>query len=360
MKTKLLIPVVFCLITITACKTNSQVTSLQKSPEEIAGLIIKDLLSRPDFMIYRTPGVTALHYAEVCCAYGSLKFSGNVQDSLTLNKVIARYEKATPEFIPNTENHVDANVYGILPLEIYMHTKNKDYLNKGLYYAGGQWKDTLPGGFTSQTRYWIDDIYMIGCLQVQAYRATGDNIYLDRVALEIHSYIEKLQQEDGLFFHGPDAPIYWGRGNGWVAAGLAEVISVLPETNPYYPSILAGYKKMMETLLKNQSKDGMWHQVINKPESFKETSSTAMFGFAMAMGVKNGILPKKPFQAAYIKAWNALIEYIDEDGKIGEVCVGTGQSQDIQYYYNRPRIKGDFHGQAAMIWFASTLVSNRE
>ena len=84
---------------------------------------------------------------------------------------------------------------------------------------------------------------MIGCLQVQAYRATGKMIYLERAALEIDSYIQKLQQPNGLFYHGIDAPFFWGRGNGWVAAGLAELLSVLPESNPHYNSILKGIKK---------------------------------------------------------------------------------------------------------------------
>jgi unsaturated rhamnogalacturonyl hydrolase len=120
---------------------------------------------------------------------------------------------------------------------------------------------------------------MIGCLQIQAYRSTGNMIYLERAALEIDSYIQRLQQPNGLFYHGIDAPFYWGRGNGWVAAGLAELLSVLPESNSHYNSILNGYKKMMKTLVETQASDGMWRQLIDKEESFKETSSTGMFGF---------------------------------------------------------------------------------
>jgi rhamnogalacturonyl hydrolase YesR len=83
-----------------------------------------------------------------------------------------------------------------------------------------------------------------------------------------------------------------------------------------------------------------------------------MIGFAMSMGVKKGILPKEPFTTAYKKAWNSLTEYLDEDGKIREVCVGTGQSSDINYYLSRPRTTGDFHGQAPMLWFAYSLIAD--
>lgn len=336
----------------------NEVNELNRTPDEIVRLLINDLLTRPDYMVYQTPGVSALHYAEICAAYGAVKVAGQLNDRKTIDAVIARYNDERATKIPNTANHVDANVYGILPLEIFIQTNDSSYLEKGMELAGGQWKDPLPNGMSAQTRYWIDDIYMIGCLQVQAYRATGQQIYLDRAALEIDSYIKRLQQPNGLFFHGPDAPFFWGRGNGWVAAGLAELLSELPETNPHYQSILDAYLKMMNTLVKNQSEDGMWHQVIDKTESFKETSSTAMFGYAMAQGIKKDLLPEIPYRKAYMKAWNALMDYINDDGKVREVCVGTGQSFDINYYFYRPRTTGDFHGQAPMLWFANVLMNN--
>lgn len=335
----------------------SNSNELKKSPEEIAKLITTDLLSRTDFMMYKTPGVTAVHYADICTGYGAIKMAGKLKDTKAMNALITKYDRIKSENITNTANHVDANVYGILPLELFIQNKTQENLIDGLAFADGQWENPLNDGLTSQTRYWIDDIYMIGCLQVQAFRATGKMVYLERAALEIDSYIKKLQQPNGLFFHGVDAPFYWGRGNGWVAAGLAELLSVLPESNPHYNSILNGYKKMMKTLLKYQSEDGMWHQLIDKSESFKETSSTAMFGFAMTVGVKKGILNKELFTTAYIKSWNSLVDYINEDGKIREVCVGTGQSKDVNYYLNRPKTVGDFHGQAPMLWFAHAIIS---
>jgi rhamnogalacturonyl hydrolase YesR len=354
---KFSVPIMVCLLLLCSSIKSIKSPDLKKNPKEVAKLITADLLSRPDFMMYQTPGVTAVHYAEVFIGYGAIKFAGLTKDNKTMADLINCYDRVTGENITNTANHVDANVYGVLPLEIFIQTKDKKHLTQGLEFADGQWKNPLPDGLTSQTRYWIDDIYMIGCLQVQAFRATGNMIYLDRAASEIDSYIQKLQQPNGLFFHGNNAPFFWGRGNGWVAAGFAELLSVLPEKNPHYSSILNAYKKMMKTLLDNQSEDGMWRQLIDKPESFKETSSTAMFGFAMSVGVKRGILPKEPYITSYIKAWNSLTEYLNEDGKIREVCVGTGQSRDINYYLNRPRTTGDPHGQAPILWFACSLIT---
>ena len=346
-----------CLITSSFGQVFPGYPDLQTFPEDVAKIITADLLSRPGFMMYNSPEVKGVHYAEACTAYGALKLAGMMKEKKTMAELIERYDRVTGEHILNTANHVDVNVYGIVPLEIYILTKDHKYLTQGLEFADGQWKDPLPDGLTSQTRYWIDDIYMIGCLQVQAYRATGKIIYLERAALEIDSYIQRLQQPNGLFYHGLDAHFFWGRGNGWVAAGISELLTVLPADNTHYNSILAAYRNMMKALLDYQDADGMWHQLIDRPESYRESSSSAMFGFALATGVRKGLLPEGPYTAAYKKAWNALCTYLNADGKMRNVCAGTGQSQDLNFYLTRPWLTGDFHGQAPMLWFAASLLA---
>ena len=331
----------------------------EKSPDKIAGLITEDLFSRSEFMMYITDHVTAPHYSEVGAAIGVARYAGLTGNTEIIERLTERYMRIIEEEVPNTANHVDANVYGALPLELYMHNGNEIFYEQGITLADSQWVDPWPNGLTSQTRYWIDDVWMIGMLQTQAYRATGDRVYLNRAAKETVAYLDSLQQPNGLFHHGPEAPFYWGRGNGWVASGLTEIISVLPADHPDYPRIVEGYKAMMNALLQYQAEDGMWRQLINEPESWKETSSTAMFGYSFVMGVKRGILSAEKFRPAYQKAWLSLVEYMNEEGKMTEVCAGTGQSRDINYYLERPRITGDFHGQAPAIWFAAALQESR-
>jgi unsaturated rhamnogalacturonyl hydrolase len=327
------------------------------SPEKTGRIIIDDLLSREDLMMYVTDFWTGVHYAEACTGFGAARFAGLLNDSDIIDRLSERYMQVIEDSLVKGAEHVDANVYGILPFELYMRGAGEIFLQQGLELADGQWKDTLSNGLTSQVRYWIDDIWMIGSLQVQAYRATGDEIYLGRAAKVVESYLDRLQQSNGLFYHGEDAPFFWGRGNGWVAAGLAELLSELPDSSPYYVSILEGYKKMMDVLLEYQAEDGMWRQLIDKEEAWKETSSTAMFGYAITVGVKKGLLPEKKFVPAYQKAWLSLVKYIDEDGKVTDVCAGTGKSEDIEYYLNRPRNTGDLHGQAPVLWFAYSLLA---
>ena len=329
----------------------------ENSPEVIGKKVIDDLFTRNDLMMYITDFWTGVHYAEACVGFGAARLAGLSNDSETINRLSDRYIQVIEDSLVKDANHVDANVYGILPLELYMKNKDEKFLELGLSLADGQWKDTLPGGLTSQVRYWIDDVWMIASLQVQAYRVTGEDIYLKRAAKVVDSYLQKLQQPNGLFHHGEGAPFFWGRGNGWVAAGLAELLSELPDSNPCYNSILEGYKKMMNALLEYQAEDGMWRQLINEEEAWFETSSTAMFGYAMTVGVKKGLLPKDKFVPVSQKAWLSLVEYINEEGKVTDVCVGTGKSNDINYYLERPRSTGDFHGQAPILWFAYSLLA---
>lgn len=327
----------------------------EKNPLPIAEKAIGDLLSRKEFMLYDTGSVRALHYAEACAAFGAARLAGLSGDRSTLESLAARY--VLDKLPPNTANHVDANVCGIIPLELFLHLGGPDLLSQGLVFADGQWMNPRSDGLSSQTRYWIDDVWMIGVLQAEAFRATGRQVYLERAALELHSYLEKLQKPSGLFFHGPEAPHYWGRGNGWVASGLAELLSVLPSSNVHFAPLLAGYRKMMEALRVYQTPDGMWRQLIDNDAAREETSCTAMFGYAIALGTGKGLLPRSDFEPVVQKAWLALAEYIDGEGRLTEVCAGTGQKDDVDFYLERPRVTGDLHGQAALLWFIYALRS---
>ena len=352
----IILSITLCLISCQ--KSNDEFWPTEKSPEIISKLVIANLLSRDDIMMYDTGDVVAPHYAEVCTAFGAARMAGLFNDTITINRLTKRYLKVIKDSITNTANHVDANVYGILPLELFKLNQDSIFYKQGITFAKDQWKNELPNGLTNQTRFWIDDIWMIGSLQIQAYRLTKDNIYLDRAAREIVAYLEKLQRPNGLFFHGKNAPFFWGRGNGWAAAGLAEILTELPENHPDYPVIVEGYMAMMETLLQYQAEDGMWRQLIDHESAWKETSCTGMFAYAICVGVKQGILPKEGYENAYQKAWLSLTDYIGNDGKISDVCVGTGQSTDINYYIERPKVTGDFHGQAPVLWLAYALISD--
>ena len=131
-------------------------------------------------------------------------------------------------------------------------------------------------------------------------------------------YLDELQRPNGLFYHAPDVPFYWGRGNGWMAAGMTELLRYLPKDNKDRLRILKGYQKMMKSLKKYQTSDGLWNQLIDQPDCWAETSGSAMFTFAFIAGVKQGWLKAKEYGPAARKAWMALIPYINEKNDVRE------------------------------------------
>jgi unsaturated rhamnogalacturonyl hydrolase len=323
------------------------------SPLEVGKKLADNML--PRWQITRP----SVHYAEDSAWMTALKFAAMTRDEELKTKLIRRFDRfLEPDGrkLMSMQRHVDHTIFGIVPLELYMQTQDERYLDIGKMLADRQWEHPDANGLSGETRFWIDDMYMITILQVQAFRATGDKVYLDRAALEMVAYLDKLQQPNGLFYHGPKFPFFWGRGNGWVAAGMTELLSELPAAHPQRARIMEGYQKMMEALLKNQDADGMWHQLIDHPESYEETSSSAMFTYAFITGVKKGWLTDPAYATAARKAWLALQNYIDADGNVDKVCVGTGQTNSLEFYLNRPTQKGNPHGQAPVLWCAVALL----
>ncbi|MEE1945271.1 glycoside hydrolase family 88 protein [Pedobacter sp. KR3-3] len=343
------------------------------SPQEVGKRVAARFVATPHTNFNRPTPPSVFTYPESCTWYGALKFSKATNDEALKDDLIKRFEPVfttEAKMVPPVTN-VDWAVFGSVPLQLYIQTKDKRYLELGQGIADKQWAKPDAGvkvkpeqleafekGYSWHTRMWIDDMFMITALQTQAYRATGDVKYINRAAKEMVLYLDSLQKPNGLFYHAPDVPYFWGRGDGWMAAGMAEILSSLPENNPDRARIMKGYKTMMASLLKYQAPSGLWRQLIDEPGSWEESSSTGMFTYAMVVGVKKGWLDKKAYMPAARKAWLGLVSYIDENADIKEVCEGTNKKNDKQYYLDRKRVVGDLHGQAPILWTAAALISN--
>ena len=324
------------------------------SPAEVGKRVAAHFVASP----HQNPNL--IIYPEVCTWYGALTFAHLAKDRDLLASIIQRFDPLllaeNAKLIERTP-HVDFSIFGAVPLQIYIENKDRKYFDMGIWFADRQWQNPRPDGLTPETRFWIDDMYMETLIQVQAFRAVGDTRYFDRSALEMVAYLDKLQTPNGLFYHEPEVKFYWGRGNGWVAAGMAELLSSLPQNHPRRARILEGYRKMMKSLLEFQGSDGMWRQLIDRADSWPETSSTGMFAFAMVTGVKHGWLDGATYGPAARKAWLALVGYMDQNADMTSVCEGTNKLDDLDYYLARKRRTGDFHGQAPVLWTASALLS---
>lgn len=328
-----------------------------KSPKEIGKRLAENWLARS--FEFESGKRKFVIYPEICTWYGSLKVAKLINDKPLQIGLTNKFDRFLTE--KGRENisdqyHVDYSMVGSLPLEIYIQNKSKKHLDFGQAMADKQWSKTTDDGITAEARYWIDDMYMITIIQTQAYRATKDRKYLDRAALAADAYLTKLQQPNGLFYHADDSFFYWSRGVGWFAAGMAELLKDLPKNHPKRASIMKSFQLMMSSLLKYQAESGLWRQLLDKPESWEETSGTGMFTFAMVTGVKRGWLDEKTYGPAARKAYLALVEKLDDKGNVSDVCIGTNKGFSVQYYLDRQRAVGDLHGQAAFVWTTMALL----
>ena len=336
------------------------------SPKEVGKRVAENFIARK--LEWEQGKRKYVIYPEVCAWYGSLTVARLMKDKDLTARLKAKFDPyltSDGEAHISPDAHVDYHVFGVVPLELYIQTKDARYLELGRGFADRQWEKTTPDGITTEARYWVDDMYMINAVQAQAFRATGDVKYLDRAALATATYLDKLQQPNGLFFHAPDSPFYWGRGNGWYAVGMAELLRSLPKNHPRRARIMQGYKTMMAALLKYQAEDGLWRQLVDRPDVWAETSGTGMFAFALVTGVKEGWLDAKTYGPAARKAWLGLVKYLDAESNVREVCIGTNKAfqevgpdldTQLKFYLARPRKTGDLHGQSPILWTATALL----
>ncbi|MEO8173053.1 MAG: glycoside hydrolase family 88 protein [Sediminibacterium sp.] len=340
------------------------------SPGEIGKLVADRFVVTPHTNFGKPTPPKVITYPESCAWYGALTFAKVSGDKTLLGQLTDRFEPffgKDSALIP-IPDHVDYSVFGAVPFELYMQTKEQKYLTLGKRIADNQWappsgprvtadsRRYYTMGLTWQTRLWVDDMFMITAVQTQAYRATGDKTYLDHAAAEAVTYLDSLQKPNGLFYHAPDVPYFWGRGVGWFAVGMAELLRSLPKNHKDRPRIMQGFQTMMASLRQYQTQSGMWNQLIDDPASWPEMSCTGMFTFAMITGVKEGWLDKKIYAPVARKGWLGLVTYINADGDTREVCEGTNKKNDRQYYLDRKRNVGDLHGQAPVLWCATALL----
>ena len=137
---------------------------------------------------------------------------------------------------------------------------------------------------------------------------------------------------------------FWSRANGWGLWAVTEVLAHLPKNHPKYKEVLAHYRTHINTLIRHQDSTGFWHNLIDYPDTFLETSGTAIFTMAIARGINNGWLDRKKYLPAALKGWKAIESVVDNDGTLHGTCIGTNMSENVRDYYTRPVADDDTHG----------------
>jgi rhamnogalacturonyl hydrolase YesR len=319
------------------------------------GLLLAKRFSQQALAFSSVANLPGDGYKTACEWYGSLAVAKLTASQDLLTALVTKFNPLKTNFVSamtGGEAHVDRYIFGMVPLEIYIQTRDESFLPLGTQVADTQQT-------TNQTRNAIDDMFMMTGLQLEAYRATGDVKYINFMAKTMVEYL-KAQQSNGLFFHNVnEAKVHWGRGNGWFAAGMAEIMRDLPTTSADYPTIEAGYKKMMAGLLPFQSDNGLWYQVLDMPDNasnWEESSGSAMFTYAMIAGVRRGVLDAATYVPIIDAAWAGLKTKISAQGDVSSICVGTWYKPTAQEYMALTRLTGDGHGQAPVLWAAAELL----
>ncbi len=255
---------------------------------------------------------------------------------------------------------------GVSMIEAYWRGGNAKHL-RVIQHIENAMMNIIPrfedGTFYRVKTMWADDLYMSCPYLIRMAALTGDEKYLDEVVRQIEGFHSRLFMADqNIYSHIYFPPIKtpnripWGRGNGWIAVTLTEVLTHMPAGDSRRAYVLERYRTFMQGIAAVQDKTGMWHQVLNEDFSYEETSATAMFTLAMARGVRNGWLDES-YMTFVKKGWEALLRTsIDAEGNIYGVCLGSGCSLDSRYYRDIPTHKNDDHGTGIILLLASELL----
>jgi unsaturated rhamnogalacturonyl hydrolase len=188
-----------------------------------------------------------------------------------------------------------------------------------------------PYDQASQLWSWCDSLFMAPPVWMQLFAATGDERYLDfavknwwRTTDYLYDPSEHLYFRDSTYFDRRETngkKIFWSRGNGWVMAGLVRVLQLLPANHPSRARFERLFQETAETILGDQRADGLWHSSLLDPESYplKETSGSGFYTYALAWGVNQGLLDGAKFKSGIRKAWAALVDSVDGEGKLTHV-----------------------------------------
>ena len=226
----------------------------------------------------------------------------------------------------------------------------------------------LPDGTIARNRphynaVWLDDMFM--ALPSMAVRSqyANDPKQIDEAANIATGFFKRMwMPEKNIFRHGyvegagSQPSMAWGRANGWAILTMCQLLDFLPENHPKRAEILDIYRKHAAGLAELQGIDGFWHQLLDRPETYNETSATAIFAYALAHGINEGWLDATTYGPVAQLAWEAVSSKINAKGAVEDVCVGTGMGFEPAYYAYRPVSVKAAHGYGPAIWAGAEMI----
>ena len=249
---------------------------------------------------------------------------------------------------------------GLFDVDALANRKDyKAYLNRSADYILTK-QMRLPDGTLSRPTprnmtLWADDMFMSIPFIARMGKLTGDSKYFDDAIKQVENFNKYLYDPTtGLFFHNyysddqTNGVGHWGRSNGWIAMATVQLLNNLPANHPKRPELIKLLLRQIVGYARYQDQTGLWHQLLDKPDSYLETSVTAMFTYAVARAVNQGWINEK-YIAIANEGWKGLTSKITADGQIQDVCIGTNMDTDIKFYYTRPTELNDTHAIGAVL-----------
>lgn len=257
----------------------------------------------------------------------------------------------------------DCGAMGASVIDVYEMVKRDDYKeyidNTAVHIMEKQ--ERLSDGTLVRTRphemtLWADDLYMSVPFLARMGKLTGEDKYYDDALKQVFNFTDYLWQENKeLYYHcyysdlERNGVAHWGRCNGWIMMAQVHLMNFLPEDHPQREMLRMNLERQILGIAKYQNGDGLWHQVLDKTDSYTESSCSAMFVYSIARAVNEGWIDKR-YASIAITGWEGLKEHkITLDGQLKDVCVGTGIDDTIVFYYNRPARTNEKHGLGAII-----------
>ncbi len=223
---------------------------------------------------------------------------------------------------------------------------------------------TLARNRPQPNTLWLDDLFMAIPALAQMGKLTGEQRYFDEATKQVLSYAQRMfNKEKGVFMHGwvenmTDHPqFHWARANGWAILTMVELLEVLPQNHANRAEILALLKAHVKGLAAYQSGSGFWHQLLDKEDSYLETSATAIYTFAIARAINRGWIDPLAYSPMVLLGWNAIASKANDKGQVEGTCVGTGMAFDPAFYYHRPISPFAAHGYGPMLLAGAEIIS---
>ncbi len=177
--------------------------------------------------------------------------------------------------------------------------------------------------------WWCDALFMAPPVYARMSALTGDPRYIQAMDAQWWRLYDRLwSQEHGLFFRDErfltrktrnGNPVFWGRGNGWVVAGLARLLDTMPADYPSRPRYVQVFKTMMASLARLQRDDGLWTTSLLDPQdpAGPESTGSAFYTYAMAWGINHGLLERRAYLPRVTRAWAGLARMVQPNGLLG-------------------------------------------